>query len=86
VHYMPSPTEVAVLREAVNALSPTARAELLEILMLPYRDRAVRIAECCREPRTRTLGQLLLDLGGDRFARASFIGMLRATFQAENGP
>jgi hypothetical protein len=66
-----------MLRARLDALPTAARAELLHVLMLPDFDRAGIIGEYCGNPRTRTFGDLLIDLEEDRYARAIVVGMLR---------
>jgi hypothetical protein len=66
-----------LLHERLNAFPPTARGELLHLLMLPDFDRATRIGEFYSNPRTRAFADLLIDLEEDRAARAMVIGMLR---------
>jgi hypothetical protein len=58
------------LRQRLQALPPAARAELLHVLMLPDFDRADRIGEFWGHPKTRTFGELLIDLEEDKAARA----------------
>jgi hypothetical protein len=48
------------LRERLDALSPAPRAELLHVLMLPDFERADRIGEFWGNPKTQTLGELLI--------------------------
>ena len=51
---MPSlPENERALRERLDALGPAPRAELLHVLMLPDFDRADRIGEFYRKPKTR---------------------------------
>jgi hypothetical protein len=65
------------LRERLDALGPARRAELLQVLMLPYFERADRIGEFWGYPATRDFGELLIDLEEDRAARAVVFGLLR---------
>ena len=60
----------AALRERLEALPPTAHAELIHVLRLPDFDRADRIGESGGSPETRTLGELLIDLEEDKAAKA----------------
>jgi len=64
------------LRERLDALGPTPRAELLHVLMLPDFDRADRIGEFWGNPKTRTFAELLIDCEQDRTLRAVLVGML----------
>jgi hypothetical protein len=66
-----------VLRERLDALGPAPRAELLHVLMLPDFDRADRIGEFYKNPKTRTFADLLIDCEEDRTLRAVLVGMLR---------
>jgi hypothetical protein len=59
------------LRERLDALRPTRRAELLHVLMLPDFDRADRIGEFWGNPKTRTFGELLVDCEEDRTLRGA---------------
>jgi hypothetical protein len=70
-----------LLRERRDAFPPAARAELLHVLMLPDFERAGMIGEYCGNPRTRTLGELLIDLEEDQAARAVVVGMLRERYR-----
>jgi hypothetical protein len=65
------------LRERLDALGPAPRAELLHVLTLPDFDRADRIGEFWRNPKTRTFAELLIDCEEDRVLRAVLVGMLR---------
>jgi hypothetical protein len=66
------------LGERLDALAPTPpRAELLHVLMLPDFERADRIGEFYRNPKTRTFADLLIDCEEDRTLRAVLVGMLR---------
>jgi hypothetical protein len=65
------------LRERLDALGPAPRAELLHVLTLPDFDRADRIGEFWRNPKTRTFAELLVDCEEDRVLRAVLVGMLR---------
>jgi hypothetical protein len=67
----------AALRDRLRALPPAARAELVHVLRLPDFDRAERIGEFWGHPETRTFGELLIDLEGDKAARAVVFGLLR---------
>jgi hypothetical protein len=64
------------LRERLDDLGPAPRAELLHALMLPDLDRAERIGEFWGHPKTRTFGELLIDLEEDKAARAVVFGLL----------
>jgi hypothetical protein len=66
-----------LLQECLNAFGWAARAELLRVLILPDIERAARIGEFHRNPKTRVLAELLIDLEEDRAARALVVGMLR---------
>jgi hypothetical protein len=60
------------LRERLKALLPSARAELLHVLMLPDFDRADRIGEFWGYPESRAFAELLIDCEEDgtlRWAR-----------------
>ena len=65
------------LRERLDALGPSPRAELLHVLMLPDFDRADRIGEYWGNPKTRTFADLLIDCEENRTFRAVLVGMLR---------
>ena len=65
------------LRERLDALGPSPRAELLHILMLPDFERAGRIGSYWGKPATRTFAELLIDCEEDRTLRAVLVGMLR---------
>jgi hypothetical protein len=65
-----------VLRERLDALDPP-RAELLQVLLLPDFDRADRIGEYYRNPKTRRFAELLIDAEQDPHLRAVLVGMLR---------
>jgi hypothetical protein len=67
----------AGLRARLEVPPPAARAELLHVLRLPDFDRADRIGEFWGHPETRTFGELLIDLEGDKAARAVVFGLLR---------
>jgi len=58
------------LGERLDALGPAPRAELLHVLMLPDFDRADRVGEFYRNPKTRTFAELLIDCEEDRTLRA----------------
>jgi hypothetical protein len=65
------------LRQRLDALGPTPRAELLHVLMLPDFERADRIGACWGNLKTRTFAELLIDCEEDRTLRAVLVGMLR---------
>jgi hypothetical protein len=65
------------LRERVNAISPAARAELLQALMLPESEGAARIGGYGSASSTRRLAELFNDAVEDRTLRAVLVGMLR---------
>jgi hypothetical protein len=67
----------ARLRERLDALGPAPRAELLQLLRLPDLDRADRIGEFWANPKTRTFGELLIDLEESKYAKAMIWGLLR---------
>jgi hypothetical protein len=62
--------------QRLDALGPAPRAELLHVLMLPDFERADRIGEFWGHPKTRTFGELLIDLEEDKAARAVVFGLL----------
>lgn len=70
----------AALRERLEALPPTARAELIHVLRLPDFDRADRIGESGGTP-TRTFGELL-----DRPGRTRREGGRRVTAGDSRSP
>ena len=55
-----------LLRERLDALGPTPRAELLDVLMLPDFERADRIGEFWSYPQSRSFAELLIDCEEDR--------------------
>jgi hypothetical protein len=59
--------EVA-LRARLEALPRAARAELIHVLRLLDFERAQRIGEFWGHRETRTFGELLIDLEGDKAA------------------
>jgi hypothetical protein len=65
------------LRERLDALGPTSRAELLHVLMLPDVERGDRIGEFWSYPQSRAFAELLIDCEEDRTLRAVLVGMLR---------
>jgi hypothetical protein len=65
------------LRQRVKALPPSARSELLHVLMLPDFERADRIGEFWSHPESRAFAELLIDCEEDRTLRAVLVGMLR---------
>jgi hypothetical protein len=67
----------AALRTRLEALPTAARAELVHVLRLPDFDRADAIGSYWGNPKTRTFGELLIDLEEDRAARAVVFGLLR---------
>jgi hypothetical protein len=76
------PEYEGLLMERLDAFPPAARAELLHVLVLPDIERSARIGELHRNPKTRALAELLIDLEEDRAARALVVGMLREADQA----
>jgi hypothetical protein len=66
----------AGLKARLGALPPAARAELRHVLRLPDFERADRIGEFWGHPKTRTFGELLIDLEEDKAARAVVFGLL----------
>jgi hypothetical protein len=48
------------LRQRLEAFPPSARSELLHVLVLPDFNRADRIGEFYRNPKTRTFAELLI--------------------------
>jgi hypothetical protein len=66
----------AALRARLEALAPAARAELRHVLRLPDFERADRIGEFWGHSKTRTFGELLIDLEEDKSARAVIFGLL----------
>jgi hypothetical protein len=71
------PRDGAAAPGVARRLPPAARAELLYLLLLPDCDRAARIGEFWPSPRTRSFGEVLIDLEEHRYARAVVVGMLR---------
>jgi len=63
-----------VLRERLDALGPAPGAQLLHVLMLPDFDRADRIGEFYKNPKTRTFAELLIDVEEDPYLRAVLVG------------
>jgi len=61
---------------AWTPLGPAPRAELLHVLILPDFERPERIGEFWSHPKTRTFGELLIDLEEDKAARAVTFGLL----------
>jgi hypothetical protein len=57
--------------------TPGARAEPLQVLMLPDFEWADRIGEFWGNPKTRAFAELLIDCKEDRTLRAVLVGMLR---------
>jgi hypothetical protein len=64
------------LRERLDALGPAPRPELRHVLIVRYLERAERIGEFWSYPKTRTFGELLIDLEEDKAARAVTFGLL----------
>jgi len=64
------------LHQRLEALPPAARAELIHVLRLPDLDRVERIGRVLGEPRTRTFGELLIDLEEEPAAKAVIWGLL----------
>jgi hypothetical protein len=67
----------AALRARLQALPPAARAELIHVIRLPDFECADRIGEFWGHPKTRTFGELLIDLEEDRSLKAVTWGLLR---------
>lgn len=65
------------LLQPVAALGPSSRAELLQVLMLPDRERAERIGGYYADTRTKPFAQLLFGLEESPHARAMALGWLR---------
>jgi hypothetical protein len=65
------------LQARLDALGPTPRAELLDVLMLPDFERADRIGEYWSYPQSREFAELLIDCEEDQTLRAVLVGMLR---------
>jgi hypothetical protein len=65
-----------MLQERLNVFSQAARPQLIQVLRLPDVDRADRIVEFWGHSETRTFGELLIDLEGDKAARAVVFGLL----------
>jgi hypothetical protein len=65
------------LRERLDALGPTPRAELLHVLMLPDLERGDRIGGFWSHPQSRAFAELLIDREEDRTLRAVLVGTLR---------
>jgi hypothetical protein len=72
----PDQLERRRLKARLDAVGPTPRAGLLHVLMLPNFDRADRIDEFWGNRETRNFGELLIDLGEDKAARAVVFGLL----------
>jgi hypothetical protein len=66
-----------LLQEPIAALGPGPRAELLDVLRLPDHERAKRIGEFYRDPKTRPFAHLLIDLNKSPHARSVVLGELR---------
>jgi hypothetical protein len=62
------------LRERLDALGPSPRAELLHVLTLPEFDRVGAIHSYWANPETRTFADLLIDFEEDRILRAVLVG------------
>lgn len=73
-----------LLQECLTAFGRAPRVELLRVLMLPDIERAARIGEFHRNPKTRALAVLLIDLEEDPAASALVVGMLREADQTGN--
>jgi hypothetical protein len=65
------------LRARLMALPSAARAELIHALRLPDFERADAIGTYWGHPKTRTFGELLIDLEEDRHLKAVIWGLLR---------
>ena len=64
------------LRERLDALGPAPRPELRHVLIVRYLERAERIGEFWVNPKTRTFGELLIDLEEGKAAQAVVFGLL----------
>jgi hypothetical protein len=67
----------AALHDALDAIGPAPRAELLHTLELTDFQRAERIGTLWASPHTRPLADLLIDAEESKEVRALLIGMLR---------
>lgn len=56
----------AAPRERLEALPPAARAELVDVLMLPNFDRVDAVGTFWGHPEMRSLGELLIDPEEDK--------------------
>ena len=65
------------LRLRLQALSPTARAELLRVLTMSRGKRARRIGALYQVPMLRKSAELLMDIEDDPAARAVVLAELR---------
>ena len=77
----PDELEVELTRR-LDALPPAARAELLHVLLLPDFERVDAIKTYWSDPRSRTIGELLIDCEEDRTLRAVALGFTDRFFVA----
>jgi hypothetical protein len=66
-----------MLRDALEAMGPAPRAELLHTLELAGFRPAEHIGEPWSSPKTRSIADLAIDAEEDRLVRALLITMLR---------